>query len=151
MSPAAKSAEFSLTPSRYALVAKLSLAFAAGLLVALLPILLIAKIAGLLFLLAAGASFYVHFRRQNPERIFVVDGDADCWRLISSPGSGRYGREEVIDLQLEPSQFVTTYLIILYFRTQQGDRLTRVIPRDSLSREGHRILRKLLLARTSRD
>ena len=151
MSHVAKSAEFSLTPSRYFLVAQLSLAIAAGLLVAFLPILLWAKIASLVFLLAFGIRFYLHFCHQKPEQLFVVDGDD--WRLISSPGEGdsQHGREEVVDLQLEPSQFVTAYLVILYFRTPQGRRLTRVIPRDSLSGEEHRILRKLLLARTSRD
>jgi hypothetical protein len=38
--------------------------------------------------------------------------------------------------------------VILYFRTQQGDRVIRIIPRGSLSGEEHRILRKLLLVRT---
>ncbi len=151
MSHVAKSAEFSLTPSKYTLAAELGLAICASLLVAILPILLWAKIASLLFLLAVGIRFYLHFRRQKPERLFVVDGDADRWRLISSAGSTQCGGEEAVDLQLAPSQFVTAGLVILYFRTQQGDRLTRVIPRDSLSREDHRILRKLLLARTSRD
>ena len=151
MSHVAKSAEFSLTPSRYTLIAKLSLAFVSGLLVAILPILPVAKIAGLLFLLAAGLSFYLHFRRQSPERLFVVDSDADCWRLVSPPNNKQECREVVVDLQLEPSQFVTVYLVILYFLTQQGSRLLRIIPRDSLSGEEHRILRKLLLARTLND
>lgn len=151
MSHVAKSAEFSLFPSRYTLTAKLSLTIASGLLVAILPILPMAKIAGLLFLLAAGLSFYLHFRRQCPERLFVVDGYAECWRLISSPKNKSDGRTVAIDLQLEPSQFVTAYLVILYFRTLQGDKLLRVIPRDGLCAEEHRILRKLLLSRTSRD
>ncbi len=151
MSHVAKSAEFSLTPSKYVLVAQLSLAVCAGLLVAILPILLWAKIASLLFLLAVAISFYLNFRRQNSERLFVVDGDADCWRLISLSGNRQRGGEEAIDLQLEASQFVTAYLVILYFRTPQGRRLNRVIPRDSLAPEEHRILRKLLLATTNRD
>ena len=148
MSHVAKSAEFSLTPSRYTLIAKLGLAIASGLLVIVLPILPMAKIAGFLFLLAACLSFYLNFHRQCPERLFVVDSDADCWRLVSSAKNKQGGREVTIDLQLEPSQFVTVYLVILYFRTQQGGRVLRIIPRDSLSGEEHRILRKLLLART---
>mgnify|MGYP001141658401 CR=1 FL=1 len=148
MSHVAKSAEFSLTPSRYTFTAKLALAIAAGLLVAMLPILSMAKIAGLLFLFAAGVSFYLQFRRQSPERLFVVDGAGDCWRLVSPPKNKRGGREVAVDLRLEPRQFVTVYLVILYFRTLQGDRLLRIIPRDSLSAEEHRVLRKLLFART---
>jgi len=148
MSHVAKSAEFSLTPSRYTFSTKLGLTIASGLLVAVLPILPVAKIAGLFFLLAVGLGLYIDFRRQCPERLFVVDGDAECWRLVSSAKNKQGGREMTVDLQLEPSQFVTVYLVILYFRTQQGDRLLRIIPRDSLSGEEHRILRKLLLART---
>jgi hypothetical protein len=149
MSHAAKSAEFSLYPSRYTLIAQLGLAISAALVVAISPILLIAKLSGLLILLAAGIGFSINFCRQNPERLFVVDGD--CWRLISSSGNLQHGGEVAIDLQLEPSQFVTAGLVILYFRTPQGRRLNRVIPRDSLSPEEHRILRKLLLATTNRD
>jgi hypothetical protein len=148
MSHVAKSAEFSLTPSRYTFSAKLGLTIASGLLVAVLPILPVAKIAGLLFLFAVGLGLHIDFRRQCPERLFVVDGDADCWRLVSSPINKQDGREVTVDLQLEPSQFVTVYLVILYFRTQQGDRVIRIIPRGSLSGEEHRILRKLLLVRT---
>lgn len=147
MSREVKSAEFSLYPSRYTLIAQLGLAISAAMLVAISPILLVAKLSGLLILLAAGISFSINFCRQNPERLFVVDGDADCWRLISSPGKIQHGKELAVDLQLEPSQFVTAGLVILYFRTQQGERVTRVIPRDSLSAEEHRILRKLLLTR----
>ena len=151
MSHVAKSAEFSLTPSRYTLTAKLGLAIAAGLIVAILPIVAMAKITGLLFLFAVGFSFYCDFCRQSPERLFVVDGDADSWRLVSTPENKQNARDVAVDLQLEPSQFVTVYLVILYFRTEQGDRLLRIIPRDSLSGEEHRILRKLLLNRASRD
>lgn len=147
MSHVAKSAEFRLFPSRYTLTAKLGLAIAASLLVAVLPILPMAKIAGLLILLAVAVNVYLDFRRQFPERLFVVDGDADCWRLVSSPKNNQNGREVAVDLQLEPSQFVTVYLVILYFRTLEGERLLRVIPRDSVSGEEHRILRKLILTR----
>jgi hypothetical protein len=151
MSHVAKPAKFSLTPSRYTLTAKLGLAIAAGLTVAILPIVPMAKIAGLLLLLAVGLSFYYDFCRQSPEQLFVVDGDTDSWRLVSMSKNKQNGRGVAVDLQLEPSQFVTVYLVILYFRTEQGGRLLRIIPRDSLSGEEHRILRKLLLNRASRD
>jgi|TARA_B110000879_G_scaffold209240_1_gene296490 hypothetical protein len=153
----AKPAEFSLSPSRYTLFAKLILVFAAGVLATLLPILLLAKIAGLLFLFIAACRFCYYFHRQNTQRLFVVDADAGHWRLMSAVTGQSSGRVVTTDLQLEPSQFVTAYLVILYFRipqdfrTQQGTRLVVVVPRDSLSGEQHRILRKLLLSRTSCD
>jgi hypothetical protein len=151
MSHVTKPAEFSLTPSRYTLFAKLSLAMAAGLLIALLPILLMVKIVSLLILLVAAYRFYRNYCEQKPERLFVVDSDADCWRLISPLRIKQKGMGKAIDLQLEPSQFVTAHLVILYFRSLQGARFVRVIPRDSLSAEEHRLLRKLLLSRTSCD
>ena len=151
MSHVAKPAEFSLASSRYTLFAKLILVFAAGVLVILLPILLLAKVAGLLFLFFAACSFGYCFRRQNTQRLFVVDADAGHWRLMSAAAGQSSGRAVTTDLQLEPSQFVTAYLVILYFRSQQGTRLVLVVPRDSLSGGQHRILRKLLLSRTSCD
>ncbi len=149
MSRVAKSAEFSLSPSRYVLFAQLGLGICAGLLVALLPILLLAKIAGLLLILAVCGHFYVDFRRQKPERLWIADSDAQRWCLSLSADC--QDLEEAIELQLEPSQFVTAYLVILYFRDRRGARLIRVIPKDSLMPQEHRILRKLLLARTSCD
>jgi hypothetical protein len=149
MSHAAKPAEFSLSPSKYFLVTQLGLTICAGLLVAVLPILLFAKIVTLFFILAACVNFYLSFRRQKPQRLRVVDGDAHRWRMLSLSGDSQQ-IEEVVDLQLEPNQFVSTYLVILYLRDYQGVRLTQVIPRDSLSPQEHRVLRKLLLARASR-
>ena len=151
MSHVAKSAEFSLNPSRYALYARLGIVFIAGFLVAALPILLFAKISGLIFLLAAGYSFYQHFCQQAPEQLFALDIDANSWRLISPVKNQPGGGGEAVDLRLEPSQFVTAYLVILYFRSLQDGRLVRVIPRDSMSGDEHRILRKLLLSRANCD
>jgi len=151
MSHVAKSAEFSLTPSGYTLVAKLSLAVAAALVIALLPIILLAKSIGLLLLLVVGYSFCQRFSQQKPERLVVVGTDAEYWRLMPPVDNKRVGYEIAVDVRLESRQFVTAYLVILYFRTLQGERLIRVIPRDSLSGGEHRILRKMLLARTSCD
>jgi len=142
MSHVAKTAEFRLYPSKYFLYAKLGLAVAAGLIIAVAPILLWAKVVGLYIVLAVGYRFYANFCRQSPERLFVVDDQLECWRLVSQTS----GENE---LRLEPTQFVTGYLVVLYLRDLQGIRLTRVIPRDSLSEEDHRLLRKLLISRNS--
>ncbi|MDG1818924.1 MAG: hypothetical protein P8H31_03735 [Porticoccaceae bacterium] len=140
MSHVAKTAEFRLYPSKYFLCAKLGLAVAAGLIIAAAPILLWAKVVGLFIALAVGYSFYNDFCRQSPEQLFVLDTGMDCWRLVSQAS----GENE---LRLEPTQFVTGYLVVLYFKDLQGTRFTRIIPRDSLSEEDHRLLRKLLISR----
>ena len=157
MSHVPKSAEFSLSPSRYTLYAELGFTAVVGLVVATAPILLWAKAGGLLFLLVVGYGFYHRFRQQYPVRLFVLDSKTDSWRLILEVKrkKGQGSREVKVDLQLMPSQFVTAYLVILYFKSLQdfkslqGAKLIRVIPRDSLSGEEHRLLRKLLIARTA--
>lgn len=151
MSHVPKSAEFSLYPSVYFLYAKLGLALVAALLIGLSPILLCPKLAGLLLLIALCYYFFRHFRQQKPERLVVLPGDSDYWCLVSlDNGNAGFGdRAGIIELQLMPSQFVSEPLVILYFRTLQGKRIHRVIPADSLAANEHRLLRKLLLARSS--
>ena len=153
MSHVPKSAEFSLYPSRYFLYAKLGLALVAALIIGFSPLLPWAKTAGLLFFAVLSCGFYRNFRQQLPERLFVLAGDTGSWRLISSVkikvASGR--RPVTIKLQLMPSQFVSESLVILYFKTVQGKRISRVLPRDRLVANEHRLLRKLLLARPSCD
>ncbi|MDA9825885.1 hypothetical protein N9B92_00560 [Porticoccaceae bacterium] len=74
-----------------------------------------------------------------------------CWRrsqpqtMCFYPSSGHWQIDGGLWLQPEPNQFVTRALVILYFRDTRGRRLSRVIPRDSLSPEQHRQLRQLLL------
>ena len=52
-----------------------------------------------------------------------------------------------VELRLQAGQFVTAFLIILYFKTSAGKPVLRVVPRDALSAAEHRLLRQLLMAR----
>ena len=147
MSHVEKTAEFRLYPSRYFLCAKFGLAIAASLIIAAAPILFWAKVVGLFIVLAVAYRFYDDFCRQSLEQLFVLDAEMECWRLVSQSSSENKLRGCAVELRLEPTQFVTGYLVVLYLRDLQGIRLTRVIPRDSLSEEDHRLLRKLLISR----
>lgn len=49
-------------------------------------------------------------------------------------------------VQLQPEQFITRNLIILYLLSGDGKKLTHVIARDSMAQQQHRHLRKILLA-----
>ena len=145
MSHVLRSAEFSLTPSKYYFYAQLLLVVAGAAIVAVSPIVILAKIAGLLIFLGAGIGIYCHFRRQLPVQLFLLDSETHSWRLTCKSGDAT----KTTDLVLKPTQFVTRYWVILYFKKGTGGELSLVIPQDSLSGEQHRLLRKLLLNRAS--
>ena len=63
---------------------------------------------------------------------------ADLW--ILSTGQTR------VELSLQTGQFVTAFLVILYFKTSTGKPMLRVVPRDALLPSEHRLLRQLLMA-----
>ena len=140
MSPAPNSAEFQLHPSFYYVCARLGLVAIASALVAVLPILILAKLAALLCLGLAGCWLVVDYRGQGAEKLIVLDASEDRWRLVSAL--------KTVELVLMPTQFVTRYLVIVYFKLPQGRQIVRVLPRDSLSAQQHRLLRMLLIERT---
>ena len=140
MSPAPNSAEFQLHPSFYYVCARLGLVAIASALVAVLPILILAKLAALLCLGLAGCWLVVDYRGQGAEKLIVLDASEDRWRLVSAL--------KTVELVLMPTQFVSRHLVIVYFKLPQGRQIVRVLPRDSLSAQQHRLLRMLLIERT---
>jgi len=139
MSPVPNSAEFQLSPSFYYLSARLVLVVLAAVLIALLPLLVWAKISGLLCLGLAACWLIVDYRGQNPEKLILLDASEDRWCLRSA--------SETVPLVLAPTQFVTRHLVIAYFKLPQGRQIARVLPRDSLSASQHRLLRLVLVRR----
>lgn len=142
MSPVPNSAEFQLSRSFYYLSARLVLAVLAAVLIALLPLLIWAKILGLLCLGLAAWWMIVSYRGQSPEKLILLDASEDRWRLVAASGT-------LEELLLAPTQFVTRHLVILYFKLPQRRQMVRVLPRDSLSAPQHRLLRMLLIHRAS--
>lgn len=49
-------------------------------------------------------------------------------------------------VSLRKQQFVTRHLLVLYFKTEQGEKISQVIPRDALPKKQHIRLRKLIIA-----
>jgi len=139
MSPVPNSAEFQLSPSFYYLSARLVLVVLAAVLMALLPLLVWAKISGLLCLGLAACWLIVDYRGQSPEKLVLLDASEDRWCLRSA--------SETVQLVLAPTQFVTRHLVIAYFKLPQGRQIVRVLPRDSLSTSQHRMLRVVLVRR----
>ena len=141
MSPVPNSAEFQLRPSFYYLCARLALGGLAAVLVAALPLLMWAKVAGLLCLSLAACWQILDYRGQSSEKLILLDASEDRWRLVTGLEAFEQGQE----LQLAATQFVTRHLVIAYFKLPQGRQMVRVLPRDSLSSRQHRLLRMLLI------
>ncbi len=51
-----------------------------------------------------------------------------------------------IEVRLQFEQFITRSLLIIYFVSEDGKKLTQPVPADSMSPRQHRCLRKLLIA-----
>ncbi|MDA8786735.1 hypothetical protein N9N19_04255 [Porticoccaceae bacterium] len=119
-----------LKPTKSLLVFQLLMAATATVRLTLLPIETWPR---LLALVLVVAWVLLVLRRSQPQT------------MCSYPSSGHWQIDGGLWLQPEPNQFVTRALVILYFRDTRGRRLSRVIPRDSLSPEQHRQLRQLLL------
>lgn len=151
MSPAPNSAEFQLRPSFYYLSARLVLVIIASALIAALPLLIWAKIMGLLSLGLAARWLIVDYLGQSPETLIMLDASEDRWRLVSALKAFEALEEgetvETVELVLAPTQFATRYLVILYFKLPQGRQVVRVLPRDALSAPQHRLLRMVLIGR----
>ena len=151
MSLVPKSAEFHLSRSTYFLIARLLLVALAAALIIALPLMAWARVVGLLCLCVAASWFIVDYRFQRPERLLLLDGATDRWRLLSAAGPHTRLTQEAaaVELELAPNQFVTRHLVIVYFRTEQCKSIVRVLPSDSLSPQEHRLLRRLLIDRSS--
>ncbi len=145
MSPVPNSAEFQLRPSFYYLSARLVLVIIASALTAALPLLIWAKIMGLLSLGLAARWLIVDYLGQSPETLIMLDASEDRWRLVSVLKA--LEAAETVELVLAPTQFATRYLVILYFKLPQGRQIVRVLPRDALSAPQHRLLRMVLIGR----
>ena len=148
MSPVPNSAEFQLRPSFYYLSARLVLVIIASALIAALPLLIWAKIMGLLSLGLAARWLIVDYLGQSPETLIMLDASEDRWRLVSVLKALEAAETvETVELVLAPTQFATRYLVILYFKLPQGRQIVRVLPRDALSAPQHRLLRMVLIGR----
>ena len=151
MSPVPNSAEFQLRPSFYYLSARLVLVIIASALIAALPLLIWAKIMGLLSLGLAARWLIVDYLGQSPETLIMLDASEDRWRLVSAlkalEALEAGETVETVELVLAPTQFATRHLVILYFKLPQGRQVVRVLPRDALSAPQHRLLRMVLIGR----
>ena len=112
-----------LKPTKSLLVFQLLMAATATVRLTLLPIETWPRLLALVLVVAWVLLVLRRWRRSQPQT------------MCSYPSSGHWQIDGGLWLQPEPNQFVTRALVILYFRDTRGRRLSRVIPRDSLSPE----------------
>ena len=129
---------FSLKPSKTLVLDSVGLAVWSLLLLILLPIVFWIK---LLATIAVGLFFYqsitVMCLAQMEELVF--NSETDLWNF--------YGRDDLTELRLHSDQFITDWLIIIYFRTPEGVVFRRAITKDVVNSAEHHQLRSLLLSR----
>ena len=130
---------FSLKPSKTLVLASVGLAVWILLLLILLPIVFWIK---LLAIISVGLFFYQSITAMRLAQMeeLVFNSETDLWNL--------YGRDDLTELRLQPDQFITDWLIIIYFRTPEGFIFRRAITKDVVNSAEHHQLRSLLLSRS---
>ena len=130
---------FSLKPSKTLVLASVGLAVWILLLLILLPIVFWIKLPSII---SVGLFFYqsiTALRLAQMEEL-VFNSETDLRNL--------YDRDDLTELRLQPDQFITDWLIIIYFRTPEGFIFRRAIKKDVVNSAEHHQLRSLLLSRS---
>jgi hypothetical protein len=130
---------FSLRPSKILVLASVGLAVWILLLLILLPIVFWIKLPSII---SVGLFFYqsiTALRLAQMEEL-VFNSETDLRNL--------YDRDDLTELRLQPDQFITDWLIIIYFRTPEGFIFRRAITKDVVNSAEHHQLRSLLLSRS---
>ena len=121
------------------MLASVGLAVWILLLLILLPIVFWIK---LLAIISVGLFFYQSITAMRLAQMeeLVLNSETELWNL--------YGRDDLTELRLQPDQFITDWLIIIYFRTPEGFIFRRAITKDVVNSAEHHQLRSLLLSRS---
>ena len=130
---------FSLRPSKILVLASVGLAVWILLLLILLPIVFWIKFPSII---SVGLFFYqsiTALRLAQMEEL-VFNSETDLRNL--------YDRDDLTELRLQTDQFITDWLIIIYFRTPEGVVFRRTITKDVVNSAEHHQLRSLLLSRS---
>ena len=130
---------FSLRPSKTLVLASVGLAVWILLLLILLTIVFWIKLPSII---SVGLFFYqsiTALRLAQMEEL-VFNSETDLRNL--------YDRDDSTELRLQPDQFITDWLIIIYFRTPEGFIFRRAITKDVVNSAEHHQLRSLLLSRS---
>lgn len=107
-----------------------------GLVIAMIwasPIIIAIKVLFILLVIIYGVVTVKDFRRSKPNTL-VYSPQTNLWLYNQQPVS------------LQTQQFLTAPLVILYFFSADQKKISQVIPADSMSKDQHIRLRKLIIA-----
>lgn len=121
------------------MLASVGLAVWILLLLILLPIVFWIKF---LAIISVGLFFYQSITAMRLAQMeeLVFNSETDLRNL--------YDRDDLTELRLQTDQFITDWLIIIYFRTPEGFIFRRAITKDVVNSAEHHQLRSLLLSRS---
>ena len=130
---------FSLRPSKILVLASVGLAVWILLFLILLPIVFWIKFPSII---SVGLFFYQSITAMRLAQMeeLVFNSETDLRNL--------YDRDDLTELRLQTDQFITDWLIIIYFRTPEGFIFRRAITKDVVNSAEHHQLRSLLLSRS---
>jgi hypothetical protein len=97
------------------------------------PIIIAIKVLFILLVIVYGVVTVSDFRRSKPNTL-VYSPQTNSWLHNQQP------------VTLQAQQFLTAPLIILYFFSVDQKKISQVIPADSMSKDQHVRLRKLIVA-----
>ena len=121
-------------PARSVLLLQLVLATLCFVLIVMLPVVLWIKWLLLSVVILAQLAALIKFFKASPNTLFY------------KPATDRWYYNDC-RVYLQPEQFVTRNLVILYLIAEDGKKLTQVAPADAMPRQQHIALRKLLIDR----
>ena len=107
-----------------------------GLVIAMIwasPIIIAIKLLFILLVIIYGVVTVKDFRRSKPNTL-VYSPQTNSWLFNQQP------------VFLRSQQFLTAHLVILYFFSANQKKISQVIPADSMSKDQHIRLRKLIIA-----
>jgi len=133
MTADAKQHQFEINPGLSVLYFQLLLTLICGLLLAVMPVIGWVKFLALILLGAYGLHSIGHHYRQ-PGSSLCYQTPFNQWRFNGGKVS------------LSDEQYITRNLVVLSMRTEDGAKLTQLIPEDAMPRHRHIELRRLLIS-----
>ena len=124
---------FKIKPAKSILIFDLSIVGLVILFICLSPIISSVKLFFIALVVTYGLVTVKNFRQSK----------SDYLDYLPQTNSWLHNRQVVY---LQPRQFLTAHLVILYFRSVQQKNITQVIPADSMPKDQHIRLRKLIIA-----
>jgi len=133
--------KFIISPAKSIVIFDLTLVGIVLIMLLIIPIIISVKIIAITLVVWFGLVTVSRFKRAKPDKLCYLPA-SNQWLLNGT----------AVGLQLK--QFITRNLVVMYFSSDTGRRITQLIPVDAMPRDQHIRLRKLIIGwsqTTNRD